>query len=127
MSMAYYPEYMWGFAVQGKDYEGFIQNLNKDYNKNEELEDFDVLDEALSGIMAYALLYPDEDIISPELDCDSKVLILGLDNQPELTSGPAYANSDAAIAEIKARVGKYLPDSFDYENNLGCYTYAIYG
>ena len=31
---------------------------------------------------------------------------------------PAYENMDAMIAEFKGKVGKYLPEDFDYRSNI---------
>ncbi|KRL78124.1 hypothetical protein FC36_GL001174 [Ligilactobacillus equi DSM 15833 = JCM 10991] len=125
-SSFYYPSSLWGIVIQGEDFDKFASELSKNHAKDDTIED--ILDAELSGIMTYAILHPNEDAVSPDLDIYSEhILILGLDKQPDLTSGPAYGSLDEAINEIKKKVGKFIPENFNYKENMGCHSYAFYG
>lgn len=53
------------------------------------------------------------------------VCILPLGNWPTLLT-QAYKSEDEIISELKEKYGKFLPQDYDYRNNVVCATYVVY-
>ena len=54
------------------------------------------------------------------------VYILPLNNWPTLLK-PAYLSEDEIISELKNKYGLFLPEDFDYRNNIVYATYVAWG
>lgn len=63
---------------------------------------------------------------SSEFFSDDTIYFIPLMNYPVLFK-PAYASMDEVVAEMKDKVGEYLPDGFDYRNYIRHIVGTYYG
>ena len=138
MSMREYSINEYGLMLTQETMKQLAKELVKDFSEeeyNEECWEFDDLvsekigAEYLSNFSGDIILLADnggDDWYNVDNFTDDVVHFVPLKNYPTLFK-KAYENVEEIVSEMKYRVGKYLPEDFDYRNNLRHICGTCYG
>lgn len=104
--------------------------LNKKNKTDYEYEDYEIGDdiglEYISEFTGQAIKVESDGSLNwcDTIDCGEYVYYANLRKFPTLFN-PAYPSIDDAVNELKERYGEYLPENYDYANNIRniCGTY----
>lgn len=108
----------------------FEEYLNKSDRDMEDLRD-DLLDYGAVFIdEEFEDVYIESAVNNSTFDDSDKsfedVWILPLDHWPTLLK-PAYNSEDEIISELKDKYGQFLPQNYDYHNNIVYASYVVWG
>ena len=135
MSMRDYSVTDYGLVLDDDTIKVLASKVFDDYDENEDVYDLayylyeNDICELVSEFTGEAQELTDDGVI--EWGCDyteyngSCIVYIPLSRYPTLFKNP-YNNMDEIVDEMKSKVGKYLPDDFDYRNNIRhiCGTYV---
>lgn len=120
MSQQNYPEYGFGLVLSGKEINEFTNHFKVNPYEFEEIDEF-------SGFARY---YDDEyegksfTSISHDYLEDEPMLVFWAKHQPDAFK--TVYTEKSVIEEFKERIGKYLPDDFNYISHIGYFQCCIY-
>ena len=135
MSMRDYSVTDYGLVLDDDTIKVIASKVFDDFNDNESVYDlaYDLYNQGICELVSEftdeAQELTDDGVI--EWGCDYKeyngnyIVYIPLSRYPTLFKNP-YNNMDEIVDEMKSKVGKYLPDDFDYRNNIRhiCGTYV---
>ncbi|HII08628.1 MAG TPA: hypothetical protein HA355_03455 [Methanosphaera sp.] len=121
MSQQNYPEYGFGLVLSGEEIDNFI-NRTKVENPYElqEIDEFG----------GFARYYDEEcegkgfTSISHDYLEDEPMLAFWATHQPDAFK--AVYTEESVVKEFKEKIGKYLPDDFNYISHIGYFQCCIY-
>lgn len=120
MSQQNYPEYGFGLVLSGEEINEFTSQFKVNPYDFEEIDEF-------SGFARY---YDDEyegksfASISHDYLEDEPMLVFWATHQPDVFK--AVYTEESVIKEFKEKIGKYLPDDFNYISHIGYFQCCIY-
>lgn len=121
MSQQNYPEYGFGLALSGKEIDNFINHVKvKNPYKLQEIDEFEKFvkyyDEEFEG---KAFCSINHDYLE-----DEPMLVFWATYQPDAFK--AVYTEESVVEEFKRKIGKYLPDDFNYISHIGYFQCCIY-
>lgn len=126
MSYHHYNGQIYGLYIENESiFDEYLNKYDRDmYELYDDLLDLGVvfIDETFEDITIESAI--DNSTFDDEDKPTEDVYILPLDHWPTLLK-PAYNSEDEIISELKDKYGQFLPQNYDYHNNIVYATYVV--
>lgn len=128
MSSHNYNGQVYGLYIENEEvFKEYLDKHDQDmYELYDDLLDLGVvfIDETFEDITIESAI--DNSTFDDENKPTEDVYILPLGNWPTLLK-PAYNSEDEIISELKDKYGQFLPQNYDYHNNIVYASYVVWG
>ena len=119
---------IYGLYIENEEvFKEYLDERNRDMDElYDDLLDLGVvfIDETFEDITIESAI--DNSTFDDENKPTEDVYILPLGNWPTLLK-PAYNSEDEIISELKDKYGQFLPQNYDYHNNIVYVSYVVWG
>lgn len=137
MSMRDYPVYDYGLILDEEAIKHIAKRIFSDFSEDEDIFScwgFELYSEGLCEYVANftgeAQAVNEDGIVERGCDhiayYDEEIVYVPMDKYPFLFK-KAYGSFTDIIKELKGKVGQYLPENFDYRNNIRHIVGTYYG